>query len=181
MNTKTISRLGALGLVATIAVLAGCAAPANREAMSPPNVTVAKKFPYTVFVETRGGSETGAMESSNISNEDLKAAIESAIVKSALFRSVIQGKTADYELAVTVAQVSKPILGASFTVTMEAGWSLTMASDKSVVMRKVIASSHTAAWNEAFAGTTRLRLALEGAARENISQGLQAIAQLDLK
>ena len=145
-----------------------------------PSIAVAKKYSYSVSVEARGGSETGAMDSSNISNEDFKAAIEKSIVQSNLFKSIIQGKGGDYELTVTVSQLSKPIFGASFTVNMEAGWSLTKASDKSVAMRKLIKSSHTATMGEAFAAVTRLRLAVEGAGRNNITQGLQAIAELDL-
>lgn len=34
--------------------------------------------------------------------------------------------------------------------------------------------------SDTFAGVTRLRLAVEAAARDNIAQGLQAIAQLEL-
>jgi hypothetical protein len=43
-----------------------------------------------------------------------------------------------------------------------------------------IKSSHTATMGQAFAGVTRLRLAVEGAARENIQLGLMAISRLQL-
>ena len=181
MNAIRVNRIGALSLIATIVFLSGCAGPASREAMTAPTVTVARKHPHTVSVEARGGAETDAMSSSNASNEDLKAAIESSIAQSALFNHVIQGKAGDYELTVTVSQLSKPFFGASFTVTMEAGWSLTKSSDKSIAMRKLISSSYTATFRDSLVGVTRLRLAVEGAARGNIEQGLQAIALLDLK
>lgn len=120
------------------------------------------------------------MDSSNIANADLKAAIESSITQSALFKSVLQEKGGDYELTVTVTQLSKPLFGASFTVTMEAGWVLVRASDKSIVLRQVVKSQHTATMGDALVGVERLRLAVEGAARSNIAQGMQAIAVLNL-
>lgn len=164
-----------------VAALAGCAAaPAQKEAMTATALPSTKKLPYTVTVETRGGQETGAMDSSNVSNADLKAAIEASITQSGLFKSVVPGKDGDYELSVTVTQLSKPVFGGAFTVTLETGWSLVRARDKSVVMRKAVKSSHTAEMSDAFVGATRLRLALEGAVRKNIAEGLQSIAALPI-
>jgi hypothetical protein len=97
-----------------------------------------------------------------------------------LFKSVLQGKNGDYELTVTVAQLTKPVFGASFTVNMEAGWALTKVADRTVAMRKVVKSSHTATMGDAVVGATRMRMAIEGASRNNIAQGLQAIAELNL-
>jgi hypothetical protein len=160
--------------------LAGCASPASHESMTPQNLTISKKHPSSVSVETKGGSETGAMDSSNISNAAFKAAIESSIVKSSLFKNVLQGKNGDYELTVSVTDMSKPLFGASFTVEMETAWSLVKKSDNSIAMRKVIKTAHTATMSDAFVGVTRLQLAVEGAARANIVQGLKAISDLDL-
>jgi len=160
--------------------LAGCASPASHEGMTPQNLTISKKHPSSVSVETKGGSETGAMDSSNISNADFKAAIESSIVKSSLFKNVLQGKNGDYELTVSVTDMSKPLFGASFTVEMETAWSLVKKSDNSIAMRKVIKTAHTATMGDALVGAIRLRLAVEGAARENIAQGLKAISDLGL-
>ena len=184
MNSKHISTLarllGALGIAIAVAGLAGCAAPAQKEAMATDAIASTKKLPYSVSVDTRGGAETGAMDSSNVSNADLKAAIESSIAKTSLFKQVVQGKNGDYELVVTVTQMSKPSFGASFTVAMEAGWTLMKTSDKSIVMRKAVKSEHTATVSDAFVGMTRLRLAVEGAVRKNIAEGLQAISALPI-
>jgi hypothetical protein len=177
----TLTRLlGAIGIAAAVAGLAGCASPAQQQNMAAESIATTKKLPYTVSVETRGGSETGAMDSSNVSNADLKAAIEASIAKSSLFKQVLQGRNGDYELNVTVTQMNKPSFGADFTVTLETGWSLVKASDKSVVMRKAVKSQHTATMSDAFVGMTRLRLAVEGAVRKNIAEGLQSIAALPL-
>jgi hypothetical protein len=176
-----IARLfGAIVFAAAVAGLAGCATSAHKENMTAAPATIVKKLPYSVNVDAKGGAETGAMDSSNVSNADLKAAIESSITQSNLFKTVVQGKNGDYELTVTIAQLNKPLFGGAFTVTMETGWSLVKTSDKSVVMRKAIRSSHTAEFSDSFVGVTRLRLALEGAVRNNISQGLQAISELPI-
>lgn len=169
-----------LALIASVIALAGCAAPANREQMVAPLLATAKHHPYTVAVQAQGGAETGTMESSNISNADLQAAIEASIVKSQLFKTIVPGDGGDYELTVAITQISKPIAGFSFTVDLECAWSLTKVSDRSVAMRKVIRSSHTTGATEAFAGTKRLQMAVEGSVRNNISQGLAAISELAL-
>lgn len=169
-----------LTLVAAALILGGCASPADRAAMTPQNLVVAKHHPYSLRVQTGGGAETGAMDSSNVADADLKAAIEDAVAQSKLFKAIVQGNGGDYELSVRVTSLAKPIFGATFTVDMETAWSLTKVSDRSVVMRKSVKSSGTATMSDAFAGVTRLRLAVEAATRNNISQGLTAIADLKL-
>jgi len=180
MIHTTFRRAGALAILAVVVVVAGCASSANREAMAPSSIASSKKLPYSLSVRTGGGNETSALGSSEISNEDLRAAIEKSVTQTALFKEVVKGKSGDYELSVSVAKLTKPMFGGSFTVEMEAGWSLVKTSDKSVVMRKSVTSSHTATMGDSLVGVTRLRLAVEGAARNNIKQGLEAISALDL-
>lgn len=163
-----------------VALLTGCATPADRAAMTPQNLNIAKHHPYSLQVKTGGGAATGAMESSNIADADLKAAIEDAVKQSKLFKSIVQGADGDYELSVSVVSLSKPIFGGTFTVDLETAWVLSKLSDHSVVLRKAVQSSGTATMGEAFAGVTRLRLAVEKAASENIRKGLNAVAELKL-
>jgi hypothetical protein len=181
MNVMMIKRFLSMSFaVVAVVTMYGCASPANRAAMAVQNSSNGKTHPYSVSVETAGGQATGAMDSSNISNEDLKAAIENSITQTNLFKSLVSGKTGDYELTVTVTRISKPVFGLSLTVDLETAWSLVKVSDNSVAMRKVITSTHTATFSDAAAAVTRLRLAVEGAAQSNISQGLDAIAMLNL-
>jgi hypothetical protein len=167
-------------LTAAVLVLAACASPASREAMTP-KLTVATHHPFSLQVKTSGGAETGGGGSSNISDADLKAAIEAAVVESRLFKTVIQGAAGgDYELSVAIISLEKPMFGASFTVSMETSWSLIKLSDRSVVMRKSVKSSGVAAFDDAFAGVARLRIAVERAAKNSITSGLESIAELKL-
>ena len=169
-----------LAITALALILGGCASPADRSAMTPQNLTVSKHYPYSLRVQTSGGAETGAMDSSNVSDADLKAAIEDAVVQSKLFKAIVQGSNGDYELSVRLTTLSKPVFGGTFTVDMETAWSLTKASDRSVVMRKSVKSSGVATMGDAFAGVTRLRMAVEAATRNNIEQGLKAVVELNL-
>lgn len=178
---KSINRSPAcvLILLTTVLLIGGCAVSAHKENMAVTPTAVLKKFPYSVRVETRGGSETGAMDSSNISNADLKAAIETSIATSGLFKNVSQAN-GDYLLTVSLTQLSKPVFGGAFTVDMETGWALVKSSDKNIVLRKVIKSSHTATFGDSLVGVTRLKLAVEGAARKNIEEGLKAVSEQPL-
>lgn len=180
LQQRIVRLAAAVAAAVALAGLAGCAAPAHQANMEAEALAPAKKLPYTVSVQTAGGQETGVMDSSNVSNADLKAAIENSITRTSLFKSVVQGRNGEYELNVTVTQLDKPLFGGAFTVTLETGWSLVRASDKSVVMRKAIKTSHTATMGESLVGVTRLRLALEGAVRKNISEGLQSISALPI-
>lgn len=169
-----------LAIAASILILGACASPADRSAMTPQNLIISKHHPYSLGVQTSGGAETGALDSSNIANADLKAAIELAVTQSQLFKRIVSGNDGDYELSVRVISLSKPLFGGTFTVDMETAWSLTKVSDRSVAMRKSVKSSGTATMSDAFAAVTRLRLAVEAASRNNIEQGIKAIAELNL-
>ncbi len=177
MSTTLYERATGILIVTAVAGLSGCASTATREAMLV-GAPATRNYPYSVSVQTRGGTETSATTGSTVSNEELKAAVEGSITQSKLFKSVVQGGNGDYEITVIVTQLTKPVFGASFTVEMEAGWALTKVSDKAVVLRKVVKSAHTATLDDAIVGATRMRIAVEGAARKNIAQGLQAIADL---
>lgn len=169
------------GMIAIIIGIAGCASPANKDEMTPKDLVVAQKFTATVQVKTAGGSETGAMDSSNISDADFKAAIEKAIADTQLFNKVVQVGDANYLLAVSVTSLTKPSFGLTFTVNLETAWSLTNIATKKIEYRKVINTSGTATFGDAAVAVGRLQIAVERAARENISQGLADISALKLK
>lgn len=175
-----MARRIALMAMTAVLVLAGCAAPATHQAMTVEQPLLTRQHDRTVSVKTAGGAETSAIDSSNIADADFKQAIEASIAQSRLFRGVLPGSGADYELLVSITQLDKPIFGLTFTVKMEATWVLLRSTDRQIVMKESVRSAHTATFGDAAAGVTRLRLALEGAAKRNIEQGLQKIAALSL-
>lgn len=168
-------------LLSFIGGVVGCASPANKEEMTPKDLVVAQKFSSTVQVRTAGGSETGAMDSSNISDADLKAAIESAIANTQLFSKVVQVGDGNYLLSVSVTSLTKPAFGLTFTVNLETAWTLTNMATKKVEFRKAITTTGTATFSDAAVAVGRLQMAVERAAQKNISQGLAEISLLKLK
>ena len=178
MNFKSIARsLSLAALCATAAVIAGCATASKPEAMVP-TTAIAGQHAKTTSVVVAGGSDTSAMGKSQISNEAFQQAIAMSIEKNKTFSSVVKGAGGDYQLAVTVVSMDQPSFGLSFTVKMEAAWSLKKA-DGTVVLQESIKSEGTAGVSDAFAGVERLRLANEYAARANIAAGLEKIGKLN--
>jgi len=178
MNFKSMIRSLSIGaLCASALVIAGCASPSKPEGMVPANA-IAGQHAKTASVVVAGGSETSSLGKSQISNEAFQQAIAMSIEKNKTFSSVVKGAGGDYQLAVTVVSMDQPSFGFSFTVKMEAAWSLKKA-DGTVVMQESIKSEGTAGATEAFAGAERLRLANEYAARANIAAALEKIGKLN--
>ena len=163
-----------------LALLAGCATakPASFEGMVANSYDIAHRSAASVSVRTFGGSETSAIGKSQISNADLATALTEAIGKSRVFSSVVPD-AGDYLLQVAIVVLEQPTFGKTFTVKMEAAWSLTR-SDGTVVWQEPVRSMHSVTMDEVTLGVERLRVATEGAARENIRQGLEKISRLNL-
>jgi len=178
MNFKSMIRSLSLVALCALAIgIAGCATPSKPEAMVP-TAPIAGQHAKSTSVIVAGGSETSALGKSQISNDAFQQAIAMSIEKNKTFSSVVKGAGGDYQLAVTVVSIDQPSFGFSFTVKMEAAWSLKKA-DGTVVMQESIKSEGTAGATEAFAGAERLRLANEYAARANIAAALEKIGKLD--
>ena len=104
-----------------------------------------------------------------ITNSAFTQALTASITKSRTFSKVVedQSQKPDYLLTVTLSSIDKRVFGR--TVRMEAGWTLQRADAGTVVWQESIISEHT---------DTDIRLATEGAARNNIAQGLRKISKL---
>jgi DNA-binding protein Fis len=159
-------------LMASIVLFSGCAPMASKEGSIAHNIPNLTTHQNSLTVSAHSGND-------NITDEDLTKAIEQSIVENSLFTKVINGNGSDYLLEVAIVSMEKPYLGLDFTVNMEATWSLKDQANK-IIMRKSIQSSHTATIGDALIGQIRLRLAMEGAIRENIRLGLLDISTLKL-
>lgn len=162
-------------------LLAGCASPAKSAAMVARTIpkTSARHDPLTVVVE--GGHETDPMFTPMISNSAFQGALVESLRKADIFRSVETNAPAKYRLKVRLENLDQPALGFNLTVTLQADWILTRPPDEHELWRKRILSPYTATMGDAFSGAKRLRLATEGAARQNIEKGLAELAELKLE
>lgn len=179
MNRQSMFRsLSVVVLCAAAAFIAGCATATKPEEMVPTAAIAGTQHKASTSVIVAGGKDTDALGKSQISNDAFQQAIAQSIEKNKSFSSVVKAPGGDYTLAVTVINMDQPSFGFSFTVKMEAAWSLKKA-DGTVVMQETIKSEGTAGATEAFAGVERLRLANEYAARANIAAALEKIGKLN--
>jgi hypothetical protein len=183
-HEKRILVVMGIVLTAVSLLMTGCASPATVQGMQPQSLALQalqNKHPFSVSVQAAGGEETNPLWTSEISNEAFAQAIREGIAESGLFRSVITAGDGDYLLEVSIVNVDKPVAGFDMTVNMAASWKLTHVATRKIVFQDVIYKSYTATVGNAFAGIKRLRLAQEGAARENIQEGLNRISRLKLQ
>lgn len=180
----TISSFHSTILTACIAgvllTLSGCATPVSHEALVPVSLEVAKHHPQSVAVVATGGTETSAAGKPQVSDTELQQAVATAVTQTKTFSRVVDGKNGDYILNVNVFTLTQPSFGFSFTVGVEMGWTLTRVDSGAKVWQESIKSEHTVGATESFVGATRLKLATEGAIRNNVKQGLVKLSTLSL-
>lgn len=177
--TRIRSAFIAAGLGALLAAIGGCATASKPDAMVVQIVAPVHKIDADVSVAVSGGKETSKMGASQISDEAFAQALRESIEKAGLFTKV-SADGARFRLTSFIGKLDQPVIGFSFTVKMEVNYVLKDTQSGKTVWTRDINSEYTAKASAAFAGVERLRLANEGAARENIRQAVTEIAALTL-
>jgi len=127
-----------------------------------------------------GGRDETAFSGSQINSRDMRKALIIAIEKSNLFSEVAQEGTKDYDVSFRIMSQDQPSFGIGMTVSLKVLYKLVNISTEDVVFEKLIISKFTAGMGDAFVGATRLKMANEGAVRENIHSFLKTISKLEL-
>jgi hypothetical protein len=177
MKTRTRRTALIAGLLVCAALIGGCASGSKPDAMVAQVVAPVHKTDGDVSIAVSGGKETSKMGASQISNDAFAQALRESIEKAGLFDNVATDG-ARYRLTSFIGKVDQPMFGFSLTVKMEVSYALKDTKSGSTVWAKDINSEYTATAGQAFAAVERLRLANEGAARENIRQALTEMAAL---
>jgi len=163
--------------------LVGCATPARVEQM---RITSMDPLIYdgntplkeaVIVNEVTGGRGTNPLWLSDISSEDFKKALEESLLAAQLLS---ESNEARYQLFVKMIKVAKPLVGFDMTVTAEVEYRLVRKEDNHEIMNEVVNSSYKAKFSDNFYGTERLRLANEGAGRENIKKIIDLLYALDI-
>jgi predicted component of type VI protein secretion system len=168
----------AVGICASL--LSGCATPAKPSAMVPTALAATKHHPGSVSVAVTGGKKTNPNWKSDVSSEDFSTALVTALNQSALFSSVVDANS-DYRLEVQLVRVMPPTGEFTLSSTVVSEWQLIRVRDSAVVSDEYITTPFSATVGEAFAGMTRARKAVEGAARANIAEGIRRLSELNLE
>jgi hypothetical protein len=163
--------------MAAALLVGGCSTVAERAALEPSApARAARSIGETVRVQVSGGA-ADAGSNLGIRNDDFKAAAEGALLRAGLFNRVDPGAAA-YTLAATLIEIRQPPGGFTMTSEVEVAWSLVRRADNGVLFRRSLATKHSLGVSDVFAGATRARMTLEGAARKNIEAMLQELARL---
>lgn len=162
------------------ALLAGCASTTpTSDGMIPAFAVRGVRgpvHPQAVAVEVK--------DTRRIPDAAFRRALADAVTLSKVFARVVDKPGAGYILSVTVTKLEQPESRFNVylnpTVKMEAAWSLRRAGTRAALWQATIRSEHTAGPSDTLDGKARLRMATEGAARENIAAGLERLSKVTL-
>jgi hypothetical protein len=167
MNGRTARLLLACS---ALALASACAEGASARAMT---ITAADlKGPTSPDVA--GAVAVGAVTGGRETNPAGKPGIADAAFREALQESLkLAGLLCDrpdapLSVTATIVNLDQPVFGLNLTVTSVVRYAVRTRSG-ALVIDEEIKAEHTATFNEAFSGTTRIKLASEGSARNNIA------------
>lgn len=164
-------------LLGTILLLSACASGAVPGAMVPPvsqQTLIGDTSRLRQGIEVSGvtgGRETNPLWTSQVSNE----AFSEALRQSLAIHALLSSNNAPYRLDAQLFDMAQPLMGFNMTVRARARYRLARVADGSVVHESEVDSSFTATAASSALGVERLRLANEGAIRENIRQFLEKL------
>lgn len=175
MNIRFNRLFSATAIAALALTLVGCAAPARVDQMQTNSSlaarTAAANSPMKEAITVKdvtGGKETNPMWVSNVSSADFSRALEASLKDAGLLSA--NNQASKFMLVAHMQKLDQPMFGASMTVTATVQYSLIERATNKEVLARTVAMPYTAAWNDAFMGSERLKLANEGAIRVNIQQ-----------
>ncbi len=116
-----------------------------------------------------------------ITVNDLKPVVSDGLRNSGMFTAVDleAEKNTNYKLNAKI--LGQPMEGiASITCALIVDYEITRVGGGEVVYSKRITGKHTATAGQAFQGINRIRMAVEGAARDNVKQLLEDLANRHL-
>ena len=99
-----------------------------------------------------------------------------------IFPGTAEFDNTPYFLDVRITKVDTPSFSVYMTVGMNAVWSLYRTAEKAELLHEKIYSTYTGGMFEGgIHGANRVRVAMEGATRENIRIGVEMLETLDLE
>ena len=120
-----------------------------------------------------GGQGTQGLRASEVSS----LAFEEALRQSLAAQGILAQDEARFRLDAQLEGIVHPLFGYNMTVTSTVNYTLTEIATSSVVFQQEISESDTAALAVAFSGEDRLRLALEGSIKANITSFIELLRQ----
>ena len=123
-------------------------------------------------VEGKSNVRVSGSNEQIIKNEDLKLAVESAILSSQLFSNT--GR--NLNVSVSVLSIKNPMFGLDLTAEARVRWQIFNADSKEEIFNAIFSSSHTSTVSDNIVAAQRLKMANQEALRKNIEMALKAIS-----
>jgi hypothetical protein len=168
--------------VAVFAIaLTGCASSAKIEGMTvSDNQLQTLQFDQPLHANLQlnpvnGGEATNPLWTSEIDGPAFQAALQQSLDKAGLLST---SSHAPLALQANLLRVEQPLFGLDFKVTTEVEYTLVEKASGKVLFRETLRTPFTAGVGDAFVAVKRLRLANEGAAKENIAALLKRLSAL---
>ncbi len=165
-------------------VLTGCASSAKIEGMTVgDNQAQALQFDQPLrdnlhLSEVAGGQKTNPLWTSEIEGADFRAALSQSLDNAGLLSA---SSAAPFTLRADLLKVDQPLFGLDFEVTTEVEYTLVENASGKVLFREKLRTPFTAGVGDAFIAVKRLRLANEGAAKENIAALLKRLSEFKIE
>lgn len=167
-------------IVVAAGLAAGCATPARIEQMAVGStelsaVTASPALRENVAIkDVTGGKETNPMLLSNVNSPDFERALEASLRAAGMLAPRQAGR---FQLLAHIEKLDQPWAGIDLTVTAHVKYTLVERSTGKDAFSKTIATPYTAKFSDSYLAVERLKLANEGAMRQNIRQLLLELNQ----
>jgi len=168
--------IATLGIVVSMSLLQGCATGATVAGMTSSKTVPSLKSIYAEGITVApvvGGKSTNPLGTSQVGSKEFEGALRSTLSNNGILAS----GNSRYVLYPELKKLKQPMFGLNFTVTADVNYVLKNQASGQEVMNKLVVSSSTATVGDSINGVQRLRIANEGAIRENIELLLQRLAE----
>ena len=162
------------GILIVLGLLSACSHGANPSGMIA--MSAIEPLPSDSILRERvaigsvtGGQATNPLWISEVSNDDFASALRQSLAANALL--AVRDET--FRVDAILIGFDRPLAGFDLTVTARIKYRLTRRSNGEVVYDREIRAPFTANFGSAFLANERLKLANEGAVKENIKQFLR--------
>ena len=178
-NAKPKSSMRSVIVALWVTILTGCAAPASIDRMSV-SLPISKTNPALKnnigVSDVTGGRETNPMWTSQVSSEGFRSALEKSLENTQMLSKIVSaGK---YQLTADLSRLDQPFIGLDMTVSATVRYSLVETKTRKEIYTRVIQSSHTASFSDSVLGPERLKIANEGAIKNNIQVLIEDLSTL---
>jgi len=165
-------------LIAVLCTLAaGCRSSVSALAMTPEGLTFDIQHFESLWIEVSTPPRLLSFSPPRVPQKAVETALRNALSESELFKLARTTAAADYRLQVSFVRIEEPEAGLDMTAHASAKWVLIEGPNDKVVWRRTVTTEHRATSDDSAFIEERGRMALEGALRENITEGIELLGR----